>query len=95
MKKYYNKKLDINSFEPETPLESIESLEEFLIADFGQKDWSPTFLRNHFKICKDEIEKIEGKRLKKLKNIGLKIDELCHIHSIDEKNFNQKLKELK
>ncbi len=43
---------------PETILESVECLEEFLIADFGQK-WDIKFLRTHFKICKDEIKKLQ------------------------------------
>ena len=43
----------------ETPLEAVEELEDFLIADFGQKDWNEQFLARHFKICKDRIKKLQ------------------------------------
>lgn len=66
LKKFKNniKKMDISYYEPKTVMESIESLEEFLIADFGQP-WSVEFLKTHFNICKKEIRKI-------LKNQGVK-----------------------
>ena len=44
----------------ETVFEAVEHLEEFLIADFGQTDWSEKFLKDHFRICKDEIKRIEN-----------------------------------
>ena len=55
MKEIYNKELDCYMLEPETPLEAVESLEEFLCTDFGQKDWSVKFLRKYFQICKKRI----------------------------------------
>ena len=60
MKYKYDKKLKTYIGDAETVLEAVETLEEFLIADFGQKDWSPKFLKKHFKICKDEIKKIQS-----------------------------------
>ena len=45
---------------PKTVLEAVESLEEFLVADFGQKDWSPKFLKSHFDICKKQIKEIQS-----------------------------------
>jgi len=44
---------------PETSLEAVEQLEDFMIADWGQPDWDITFLKTHFKICKDAIKRIE------------------------------------
>lgn len=64
MKEVYNKKFKAYESHPETCLESVEQLEEFLCADFGARDWSPKFLKRSFKICKDEIKKFHkrGKR---------------------------------
>ena len=44
---------------PETPLEAVEQLEEFMLADLGQPDWDIKFLKSHFKICKDQLKRIE------------------------------------
>jgi hypothetical protein len=62
MKPVYNKELKACTLIPETAMEAVEQLEEFLIADFGQTDWSPKFLAMHFKICKDQITKIQKRK---------------------------------
>ena len=59
MKYEYDKELKCRVGEAETVLEAVETLEDFLCCDFGQKDWSLKFLHTHFKICKDEIKKIQ------------------------------------
>jgi len=64
MKTEYSKKWDGLVMVPETSIEAVELLEEFLIADFGQKDWSVDFLKRHFKICKDHIHRIMNKKVK-------------------------------
>ena len=58
MKYVYDEKTKVSVGEPETVMEAVESLEEFLIDDFGQKDWSTEFIKSHFKICKTDIERI-------------------------------------
>ena len=60
MKKRYDKELDIYIEEPETVLEAVDELEEFLCTEFGANDWSVKFLHIHFKICKDEIKRMES-----------------------------------
>jgi hypothetical protein len=55
--KLIKRKDGLTMAEPETALEAVEQLEEFLIADFGQKDWSRKFLKKHFAICKRYIKK--------------------------------------
>jgi hypothetical protein len=65
MKKRYVKEIKAWTMLPETVLEAVEELEEFLCADFGAGDWSPKFLTAHFKICKDQIKKIEAARQRK------------------------------
>ncbi len=59
MKKVYNKGLGVTEIIPETPLEAVEQLEEFLISDWGQSDWGPKFLSDHFDICKNLIKNIQ------------------------------------
>lgn len=57
---------------PKTIMEAVESLEEFLVCDFGANDWSTDFLRTHFKLCKDMIIELQtGERLsvKKIRTI--------------------------
>ena len=48
----------MKTYKPETVIQSIELLEEFLCTDLGQKNWSIKFLKKHFAICKGEIRKI-------------------------------------
>ena len=55
MKYKKDKKLGVIIAQPQTVLEAVEMLEEFLCADFGQKDWSIKFLKEHFSILKDHI----------------------------------------
>ena len=57
MKEIYDKELNCGKIIPETPLESVELLEEWLMADFGQK-WTIPMLKAHFRICKNEIKKM-------------------------------------
>ena len=59
MKEVFNEELGVWGFEPETALEAVQQLEDFLVSDFGQPDWSIKFLVDHFKICKDTIKKVE------------------------------------
>jgi len=47
--------------EPKSIIEIIENLEEFLVADFGQKDWDENFLKRHFKILKDSVKEFQEK----------------------------------
>jgi len=58
--------MSIKIYEPKSVIESIECLEEFLIADFGQP-WSVKFLKTHFAICKKEVKKLLKKRSDGLK----------------------------
>jgi len=51
-------RIEKNIMIPETALEAVEQLEEFLIADFGQK-WTINFLKEHFRICKEQIKVIQ------------------------------------
>ena len=53
------------TFVPKTVMEAVETLEEFLISDFGQK-WSKKFLKTHFKICKKDIKRIQKDKDKKI-----------------------------
>jgi len=64
MKYKYDKLLKVEVGEAETVLEAVETLEEFLVADFGQKDWSQEFLRTHFQICKTDIKRIQKEQKK-------------------------------
>ena len=73
MKKVYNKELGLTEIVPETPLEAVEQLEEFLISDWGQSDWSPKFLADHFDICKNLIKNIQ-KGGKNMQNIQTKFE---------------------
>jgi hypothetical protein len=63
MKHIYDNKIKVIKYIPETPLESIESLEEFFIADMNGRKFKEgeliPYLRKHFKICKKEIRTME------------------------------------
>jgi archaellum component FlaC len=59
MKEFYDKKLGCYVTVPETILEAINELENFFIADFGQKDWSINSIKKHFMICMNQIKEIE------------------------------------
>ena len=60
MKRIKDKEIGIEKEIPETPLEAVEQLEEFLLADFSDsKDYIkhfPKLLKEHFKICKEQIK---------------------------------------
>lgn len=66
MKTKYNKKLGVYYCIPETPLEAVEELEEFFIADMWyakHAEWKKEndmlkYLHAHFKICKEQIKRI-------------------------------------
>lgn len=51
--------LQAHSLRPKTILAVVGDLEQFLVADFGQNDWSPDFIKTHFKICKDSVKRIQ------------------------------------
>ena len=66
MKRVYDKKMKGIRCIPETPLEAIDLLEEFLIADMDGRKFKAgeliPYLRKHFDICKDEIRVTEKKK---------------------------------
>lgn len=51
--------------EPKSVIEIIENFEEFLVADFGQKDWDENFLKQHFKILKDSVKEFQDEQKEK------------------------------
>ncbi len=64
MKEIYNKELDCMGLEPETPLEAVESLEQFLLTTLSMPSGNRLVLKNHFKVCKDQIISLNRKKKK-------------------------------
>ncbi len=83
---------------PETVLESVECLENFLNVSLGSKYFNEEFLRNHFLVCKNQIKKIQKEHIDKMDGYcnealtGMK--EAHKKTDFYSKEFDKKIKEI-